>query len=299
MSTILRSTAGTITVLVYNAAGTLTNFDAAPTVTAVDATGAPVTIGVTTHPPAVTGTYLLVLPAQAALKLIDVSLAGAISTNAVTVTQSFEVVGANLFTEAALRDFRTNDGSGLTVAAGFTDEMISEQRIITGDLFEDSTGISFIPRYVRVEAAGTGTNDLYLGDGLPRWSTGAPLLRPGRLNYVAEIVSVTVDGIAVATANFVVDGVVLRRTDDVWTLGDTTDPANVIIEYVYGLTVPPADIARAAVIHARFEIASRDFFDRTYAIDSDIGVQRRSLPGPNHPTGVPTVDSVLARYRML
>ena len=64
------------------------------------------------------------------------------------------------------------------------------------------------------------------------------------------------------------------------------------VEYVYGLPGDNEEVRRAALVHARFDLAARDNFDRVYAYDGT----RMAQPGRRTPTGLPVVDAVLGRY---
>jgi hypothetical protein len=70
----------------------------------------------------------------------------------------------------------------------------------------------------------------------------------------------------------------------------------VVVAYEYGWPTPPADVSRAAMILARYELVSSDISDRMVSFSNDLGEVRLSVPGNKYPTGIPIVDATLARY---
>lgn len=196
-------------------------------------------------------------------------------------TTRIEVVGGWLFTEAEARAF---DGAALTSTTSYTDAWLAEQRVRITDEFEQILGAAPVPRYRRETLPGSGGHVL-------------DLERP----YVTEVISASVGGTAQTLGDLVVVGAVdnrLHHTTSTWTAGTTSDPRNVTVEYVHGLSAP-ADLKRAALTVLRQSPGS-DLDARALSFTDQGGSVRLAQPGMrNMWYGIPTVDRVLRDYRVL
>lgn len=192
-----------------------------------------------------------------------------------------EVVGGWLFTEAEARAWHN---SALTSATTYTDAWIAEQRVRITDELEQILGRSPVPRYRRETLSGSGGHLLYLE-------------RPD----VTEIIAATIGGTAQTVGDLVVAGSVnnaLHHTTATWTEGSTSDPRNVKVEYVHGLNAP-ADLKRAALTLLHRSVTS-ELDARMVSFTDGFGNFRLAQPGQrNSFYGLPPVDAVLARYRLL
>ena len=215
-------------------------------------------------------------------------------TGADIVTR-IEVAGDFLFTEAQAR---AHDSSALSNTTTFTDAMIADERARITDDLEQWTGRSWVPRYCRAEFAGTGTYDLWLADGSPRLSDGTRLFRPGRTADIATVLSVTVGGTAVSTANVVVDGPRLIRTDSTWTTPTRSNPKNVVVEWEYGLPAGVAGSDRIGMMLLRDRLVASAIPDRALSYSDELGTVRYVQPGGpmGNKTGLPEVNAWIREH---
>lgn len=77
---------------------------------------------------------------------------------------------------------------------------------------------------------------------------------------------------------------------------------NLRIEYEHGLGDDvPLDIVDAALVaihdKARRDVTPASRAGRVYALQTEVGVERRTRAGDNHPFGIDEVDEVAVRYR--
>lgn len=151
-----------------------------------------------------------------------------------SLTDWVEVVGSTLFTLAEARA-RTISGlqTPLSDTTAYPNETIAEWRLRIADQFEQRTGRSWIRRYCRVECSGTGSGVLYLG-GRGRDHLGNTVGGPGRYRDIAQILAVTIGGVAGTAADVKVDGRYLYHTTGSWTTASINSPFNVVVEYTYG-----------------------------------------------------------------
>jgi hypothetical protein len=91
-----------------------------------------------------------------------------------------------------------------------------------------------------------------VSDGQNRTSAGLPLHRPGAGRDIIQVLSVTVDGSSVSTANVkAMPNGLLTRTDAAWTRPTSDDPYNVVVEYEYGQPYPVDRVDEIAMMIAR------------------------------------------------
>lgn len=178
----------------------------------------------------------------------DLSAVSDVDHLTVTVTESggdvftvfVEAVGGFLFGENQARNWGVKDDSTnkpLTSDNEYSDARIADERDRITDDLERWTGRSWVPRYCRIEAPGTGSGTLYVGDGIPRTAAGRRLDRPGRHRDIVKLLSVTVDGTTVSTADVQVDqdtGTLIRDSGT-WNAPNQSDVFNVVVEYEYGM----------------------------------------------------------------
>lgn len=197
------------------------------------------------------GTYQYSLAAQTEPNLLTITWTEAAGTTLVTYV---EVVGSILFDEAALRTF---DDDAISSTTDYTDADILAMHDRVADYLEHATGRSWIRRYARCIAAGTGSNNLYLDEAIFRTAAGLPLDRPGATRDIVAIISAS-DGTAITKTNVLPFGDRLVRTDAAWTAPSITNPYNVTLEYEYGLPYSVDGVDRIAMLIARhWLVASR------------------------------------------
>lgn len=270
MSLILRNTQAVLDVVV--SAG-----DATGTVTATvkDENGTTVSSGNASLVAPSTGHYQFTLAPQAALKRITTFWTGVWNGVSQTVETYDEVIGGHLFTIAQARTFNHGQMASTT---DYPDDDIREARDRIFDAFQVCCGVPFFPRYEREVLDGTGRRRVWL-----------PHKRP------LAMISATVDGVALtgpelAAVQLYVTGRIER--DAMWSKG----LQNVVVEWERGYRRPPLEITRAARALATYEVVSSEITDRMVSVANELGTVRLSIPGRNHPTGIPLIDAALYRY---
>lgn len=186
------------------------------------------------------GTYSYVLDAASNTRLDQ--LKAVWTTPDETYVTYPEVVGNHLFTITDARS-KTTTGAQTPLASSSTypDADIEAVRQEITEWFEDVTDRSWIRRYCRGVAAGTGHRIISLNDFRFRTADGEPLLRPRATFGVASLVSVTVSGVAVDVDDIEVDGHRLYHKGGSWTSGSLSDPLNVAVEWEYGHRPTPRE----------------------------------------------------------
>lgn len=230
------------------------------------------------------GTYSYALTAALNDRLDLLRLVWTVTSTSELVVTHEEIVGSLLFTIAGARGFKakadaTSALKPLGNSSEYTDTMIALQRDEITDLLEGWTGRSWIARYARVELSGRGGYELDLADGQCRTANGNYLRRPGRLNDISQILSVTADDTTVATSNFVIRDRKLRRTDNTFPIGTIADPFNVVVEYVYGLPYTSDGVDRIAQLLLVDRLVPSEVSDRALSVDSEYGTVRLVQPG--------------------
>lgn len=277
--------------------GTATDVGAV-TIGIVDGNGDEVVASATATTNNANGTYTYSLADQASPDQLTVTWTR--SDTGADLADRVELLGNWLFTEAQARSFRAKADAAaanipLNSATEYTDAMIADERARILDDLERWTGRAFVPRYARIVQAGSGTQTLNLHDGMCQTSDGYQLHRPGRFYDIGYLLTVTVGGTAVSTANVKIDQVrgQLIRTDDVWTIPSTSGANdNVVVEYVYG---PPTIIDGVDRIAMRLlvdRLVPSAFPDRALSVDTDYGTTRFVQPGGpmNNVSRVPEVN---------
>jgi hypothetical protein len=198
-----------------------------------------------------------------------------------TLTSYVEVVGGFLFSLAQLTALKPS-------AQTWTAEQMADTRTLVETALERACSRAFVPRYTRETLSGTGTTDLNLS-----W----PDLRAIR------DVTVTTAGVATAyteaqLALLAVNPSGLAYNTSYWTAGT----ANVTVGYEHGLTSPPPEVTRAALILARSWLGNqnRPIDDRAITFNAtEGGTYSLAVPGRNGSHfGMPDVDSVVDRWNM-
>lgn len=233
---ILRSTPATLQLEVYKS-GDLTDLDADPILIVTDGNGATVVSGTPTKPPPPdgVGVYRSLLPPQANLSVLTAVWTGDLSGQTVTFTQSYEIVGNLLFTEAEARDVKiVGQQKALDDEVKYEDELIAHWRAAIGEIFETRMGRGVVRRYCRTRFNGFVGLPLDLSGGYPVLADGNPLSRPGRAWDISRIISATVDGVTQTVSDLEIVGYKLYHTTESWAWSTTATPLNITVEYEYG-----------------------------------------------------------------
>jgi len=281
--TILRNTGPTTLTKYWYEDGTVVDAGAV-TIGIVDAADATVVAAGTATAKNGTGTstnYTYSLAIQTTVKQLTVSWTR--SDTGAVLEDEIEVVGDVLFTEAEARAFTvTGSQTPLSSATSYPDATIAEARDRITALFEQYCGVSFIPRSAYLELPGSGGRRL----DVPH-------------HRIIQVLSCTIGG----TAQTATDIEPLRNQRQLahktgtFSFPSTADPQNVHVCYEHGYEHPPLDVKRAGLLLLLREIVPSDLPDRALSYSNADGTFRLSYPGENSPTGIPTVDETLNRYR--
>jgi hypothetical protein len=226
-------------------------------------------------------TYSYTLPIQTAVKELTITWTRA-DTDA-ALTDTVEVVGGHLFN---LNDARTFTVSGaqtpLSSSVTYPDGTIAEARDRITGMFAQHCGVSFIPRYARLELPGTGTRSLTV-----------------QHRRISTVLAATINGTAQTASNIepVWNDRVLWHKTGVWSAATSSNPRNVTVSYEHGYQQVPSDIRRAALLLLLREVVPSDIPDRALSLTNEFGNMRLAVPGVDYPTGIPQVDEILNRYR--
>lgn len=275
---VVRSTAATLSVT-FSSDETPVDADGAVTVTVTDDTGAVVASNApTTHAGAGTGKYSWTMPAQAAVKNLELAWTGAFSGVVSTVGTEADVVTRRIFSYAEARE-----DDVLSDTAKYSTAVLERLRTQVEDEFEQICGRSFIGKWGLTDVLGGGSATLRR---LAHWD-------------VQTVLGGTVAGVALSgpelAALTVVDNDLLRRGAGVW-----TELARVRLFYEYGLLDLDPIVKKIAIRRARYLAAgdNRGIPDRATRFDTPEGTNYElATPGRDGwETGIPDIDSVLERY---
>lgn len=281
---ILKGTQGTLRASFY-VDGVLTDAGAGVTVTVTRLDGtALVTAQAATL--ASTGVYEYTLtPAQtAALDLLTVVWAGTFEGVAQTVTTYAEIVGGQLFSIAQARAW---DNGAMASTSTYPSAAIQQAEADIAEGFEHYCGYPFYPRIGRSIFNGNGKYYASVPALFVRNVRALETRASGGVDYTAY----TVDELA----DLFVDpnGMMIRETLGTFTYG----ARNVRATYEYGMTQPPGEITRAALMVLRDSLVPSNLTDRAFQLSDETGTYRLSTPGRNYPYGIPYVDAVLERHK--
>lgn len=201
---------------------------------------------------------------------------GEVDGVATKLTTEAEIVGGLIFTEAQARIF---DDAKLASDSTYPSEAITEARDRITDNLETLTGVSWVPRFRRVELDGDGTDTLIV-----------PNLE------VSEVLSASIDGTALTADELAdlkpyKDGRIRRKT-----LGTWTDGKDVVIEYVHGFDHPKDGVGYIAMRWLTHQIVGTNLPRTAIQQIDQLGTFRMATAGEKYPTGIPEVDAWLASH---
>lgn len=167
----------------------------------------------------------------------------------------------------------------------FTDDDLTDAREWFETLFEDYTGMAFLPRTATERLAGHCSTIM-----LKHWPVRS-------ITAVRSFTSATANTVLTAEqlADLLVDdaGGIRRYSLGSW-------PADVELDYVHGQETPPADVKREALVAIQEKLMEGNGgrpVDRTYGVATDGVFVRSILPGKDKPFGIASVDECANRYR--
>lgn len=226
------------------------------------------------------GRYTFLLDPQPNVAELTITWSGTWDEIDQSMQEQVAIVGAYLFTIADLRAFKDEQ---LKSPSAYSDEVLADARARVTDMFQRVCDVSFVPRYGRAVLDGNWRRAIWL---------------PNR--KVTRILKVVVNGQALDDDQVAKLGVYPSGKVDRTALMGSFWPAwrddNVIISYEHGWQFPPAEIARAGMHLARWELVNTDVNERMMSLSNDLGTVRLSIPSYDYPTGIPIVDSTLCRY---
>lgn len=278
MQRILKNTSATLK-RTFTIDGTATAADGNVTVTITNAAGT--TVVAPTNSTAVgSGVYSYVLAPQSIPARLTATWTGSWSGVAQTVTDDVLIVGGHLFTETEARSFHD---SAMTSSTTYPDAAIAEARDRITDEFAQVCGVAFVPTYEYENIGGTGLHQLYV-----EWPK------------VSSVIAASIGGTAQTVADLVPmktpSNAIWHKTRT-WAMPSTSNPLNVVVEYVHGYTDVPLEIKRAALTVLRYQLVDSNIGDRTVSLTDEIGTIRLAQPGFRGAAyGIPSVDAVLDRY---
>lgn len=188
-----------------------------------------------------------------------------------------EVVGAHHVSITELRE-----ESGLDNTTTVPLHRIRRVRDSLANRIEDACGVAFVPRYERDVLCGNGRSILSLSHPRP-----------------ITLIAVTVDGTSVSTSNFSLHDQGLIEYEGTAFPTSSTGP-NVVVTYEHGFPACPEDIRHETIKAIRYELRrysdphATDVLSQTFENGATI---RYPTASPDRPTGLPSFDAVLARYK--
>ena len=177
----------------------------------------------------------------------------------------------------------------LADVAKFPDAALTSAVAWFEEKFEGYVGVAFAPRAVTERLDGSGCSTLILGH-YPIQSVTAVRV------YSSATASTAFTGPELADLVIRDSGVINRYSGSAFPAG--TD--NIAVDYVHGFAATPADVKDACLVAVReklLEDATGARENRQFAVATEAGVVRTSLPGPDRPFGLPSVDQVANSYR--
>jgi hypothetical protein len=254
------------------------------TITRLDGT-ALVTDAATSGSGAAARTYTLTAAQTGTLDTLTATFTSAsLSATAVSVA---EIVGAYLFTEAEARAF---DGAAMASDTLYPDAAIQEARARITDQFETICNVSFVPRYRLDTFSGSGYTTL------PLMRFKVTDIRSVEYRTLGSVTWTAYDADDLADLFIENYGDLLRETRGTFVTGRR----NIRIGYEHGFTTPPYDIKQAALLALKYEIANKNYGDRTISMSNEFGSEQYWTPGISgrgtaiHP--LPEVDRILKLY---
>ncbi len=290
LTRILRNRAGTLS-HTFEVDEEATDPTGTPTFSVADANGTVVTSGNATVVGAGSGQVTAPLAAQAALKRGTVTWVATVDGASTTEYTHFEIVSGFFFT---LKQGRESDSS-LSSAAKYPTDDLKIKRVEVEQECENICDRAFVPRYERIVLDGTGTSQITLRHSDPFRSV-ADIRTIRRISVAPDMDETFVDYTAgqLAQVSWSVDGVLTRTDGSVFTAG----MRNVVVEYEYGLDLPPSDLVQASLtrLRSRLNLNKSAIPDRatSYSL-GEMGVYRIDQPGA-YKVGLPEVDAVYSRY---
>lgn len=209
-----------------------------------------------------------------------------------------EVIGHQLFSLAEARAF---DGAAMTNTTKYPNADIVAERIRITDLLEQWTGRSWITRYCRIEAPGSGTRDLSLRTARRVASNGETVGGAGYRVGINAIIRAD-DGSTITVADVQADAYTgtLTRLDSTWQTPSSDDPRNVVVEYEYGTPYIDAGVDRIALLLLGDRLIKSAIPAGAISYQGEEGAMQLVREGGPHQnlTRLPEVNAWIAAHRI-
>lgn len=242
----------------------------------VDSTGPATSVG--------DGRYTYSLAPRSSLGQLAITWAGTFSGVAQTLTSTVDVVGGFYVALAEIRAL-----PGLGDAGKYPTEDLVKARQWFETLFENHVGRAFVPRGTTERVSGSGCSSLLLSQWPVRAVTAVSIY-----TTATAITAYTVGELADLYAE--PTGAIRRMSLGLWPWGNS----NIQVTYEHGDDSPPADVRDVCLVAVR-EKLMEDFSgargNRQFAVATEAGIVRSSMPGDKRPFGIPAVDAVAESYR--
>jgi hypothetical protein len=270
---------------------TATDPTGTPTCTVTDANGDTVDSDDAAIVGSGTGRTTFALAAQSVLKRGRIAWTATVAGGSVTEYDYFEIVGGFFF---GLAEGRASDSS-LSNTTTYPTADLKTKRVEVEQECETICDRSFVPRYDRVTLDGSGTSTLILRMSDPNRSVAdVRTIRSIKVAPAVDETFVTFSVAELAATTLTSDGQLYRTDGAIFTAGVD----NVIVEFEYGLDLPPGDLVQASLarFRSRLNLNKSGIPDRASSYTApEGGTYRIAMPGP-FLTGLPEVDAVYGRY---
>lgn len=234
--------------------GVLTDASGNVTVTVVDTDGTTLVDSQTATQDS-TGIYYYDLGTAHTTRVrkVTVTWSGTWESTSQSAVLEYEVVGNFIFTESQARTF---DDQALSSTSSYTDEAIADERARITDLLFDWTSLSWIPRFYKAKLKGEYSPELLL---------------PHRL--VNNLISVTIDGVSIATSKFELDSEVgvLYYKEGYFTQPTQTYPLNIVVEYEHGYKSVVDGVDRIGLKMLRMRLPVSNIPENTRSFTDSLG----------------------------
>lgn len=275
----------TLTAIYQTGAGDLVD-PVGPTIDIIDADGTQlVTDAVPTRISLGNFSYAYSVPALGPVGIWQAHWGGTVDGAAAGGDDWFNVVTpADLITDTYVTLTELRALPNLADTTKFTNAELTAATLWFETLFEDYTGVAWIPRTVTDERH-FGTGDLLILDHLKPRSISAVR------TYSDAATSVAYTADELADLRLEPSGVLRRNTLGWFSSGYGL----VAVDYTHGYDAPPPDVVEAAKTAIRAHLLDDYQANRQYAVSTEQGIIRTSQPGPDRPFGLPEVDAVANR----
>jgi hypothetical protein len=234
-----------------------------------------------------TGIYDFALDGPTDPTVYEITWAGQLGGEDVTVTTQAEALGEFLFSLPDLRDLRVGNGQPFKDSTAWPEERLLEARSATLDEFTLILGVSPVPRFAREVLDGNGRAQLPLGH-----------------RHASKLLTVTVDGTAQQLSGYTLHPAGKLAVTAGYRLAGAfpTGWQNVTVTYVHGWPRPFGDGGNIAMLRTAMRLDPSSVSGATSVVAPD-GTSYSFDPagqvtraGQVRHFGVPVIDAWLNRW---